>query len=63
KFHSASSTQRLLHTPQTLSAATLFDTNSAQLKGTASLTPIMQSLEAIAETKKRVAVSVWLSVA
>lgn len=34
----------LLHTPQTLSAATLFDTNSAQLKGTSSLTPIMQEL-------------------
>lgn len=51
KFHSASPPQRLLHTPQTLSAATLFDTNSAQLKGTASLTPIMQSLEAIPATR------------
>lgn len=41
----------LLHTPQTLSAATLFDTNSAQLKGSASLTPLMQSLAAIPATR------------
>ena len=41
----------LLHTPQTLSAATLFDTNSAQLKGSAALTPLMQSLAAIPATR------------
>ncbi len=51
RFHSASSPQRLLRTPQTLSAATLFDTNSAQLKGTTSLTPLMQSLAAIPATR------------
>lgn len=35
---------RLLQTPQTLNAATLFAVNSAQLKDTAVLRPLMQSL-------------------
>lgn len=37
----------LFQTPQMLSAATLFDTNSARLKAVSSLSPLIQSLAAL----------------